>query len=178
MQQLTTELQYMGVNIPVTIDNDIDYTSKSPLIAFTKVESTDDTIINVVEDTGCVIINDDSAVDVILSSKFFNGTATKDMRTNVNAAVLAHMKLVFDKIKKFDEFVISIAGSGILILPVLDYITNRYEDFERITIHVDDPLDEHDLFYHVRDYVTSSLLLSTKEKSILVYSGIYGNNPH
>lgn len=171
-------LEFLKAKIPVTIDRLTDITTDSAFISFDEYKSSDKMIKNAIDESGCFIVTYDKVIDVTLSSRFFDGALDPDTRAKVNSQILSTLRMMFNSIEKIDELVVSISGCGSLIIPITDYVTDRYEDIGKLTIHVYDPGDENEVFGCVRNFIQSSSLLYTKEQSLYVYDRVYGKYPH
>lgn len=187
--KIETELNYMGVDIPVTIQklgNKLDTVDQEiPLIWFEKNPIKDNTFNWLVNKTGCIVLSDDSnrVIRIELSDKFYDRTATNTMKCKVNSVVKTYLDITFSDVEEFKELIVIIGGDERFILPIIDYITDRYEDFERISIYVDDTNEDADYdvvesMCVVRDYVTYAWILKTKSELTHSYMQIYGNNKH
>ena len=90
---------------------------------------------------------------------------------------------MINKKDEFDELIVVIGGDESFILPIIDYVTDRYEDFEKISIYIDDTeknikYDVDEFMHVVRDYITNAWILKTKSELTHSYMQIYGNNKH
>lgn len=178
-QTIEETLHYMGVDIPVTVTmEEPNFLSNSPLIVFEKHSDVQTKYQDVLDDTGCVILPDNHlAMAILLSSKFYNGTAGEEMLHYVNSRVKSHMKFLFDDVKEIDELVVVLSGDRWLLFPIIDYVSDRYKDFNKLTIHIPEDSDA-DFFYGTRDIITNARLLAAKEEVSRSFYQIYGNHPH
>ena len=185
---IKTELDYMGVEIPVTIqklgDNLQMLDPKIPLIWFMRNPVEKGSFKTLIDDCGCVILSDEfDAITIAVSNKFYDRPFYEGLRHKTNAEIKNHVKMVFDKRNEFDELIVVICGDESFILPIIDYVTDRYEDFEKISIYIDDSdtdaeYDVDEFMHVVRDYITNAWILKTKSELTHSYMQIYGNNKH
>lgn len=178
-QTIEETLHYMGVDIPVTITTEEPkILNHSPLIMFEKNPDIQAMYQVILDDTGCAILPDNHLVmAIVLSSKFYNCTAGDEMLHSVNSRVKSHMKFLFDDVEEIDELVVVLSGNTQLLFPIIDYVSDRYEDFNKLTIYVPEDSDN-DFFYGTRDIITNARILAAKKEASSAFYQIYGNHPH
>lgn len=180
--KIQTNLNYMGVEIPVSITQEhADIPKHVPLITFYRKGkySMNYHLADMTNDSGAIIFPDEKMyrMKVMLSDKFYNGTAPDSMLETLNSRIKYHMGLILCNIPEIDELIIELTGDTDFILPIIDYITDRHKDFKRINIYVSENEDI-DFCYRVRDLIEHSRILDVKEEIKILFAEIYGKNPH
>ena len=175
--EFETSLTYMSKEIPVTIDDDYDSVDTGGYTISFKMDEIggpDTDLKTRINNTGCCVAHDSTSIIINLSEKFREGgTIRSTLLKKVNFTSKVAMNMVFNRISNIDNLVVYISEDASFILPVIDYVVDRFNDIENIRIHVD-AKDDVGRLNSVKENVEYSAITMTREAMTKVTHQIYG----
>lgn len=176
IQTTKTQLQYLGKNIPVSIDDDFDSVdSDGYLIEFrlndVKPQSP---LQEKMTKNGYWATHDDVSISINISDSSLKvaNESTPGFIKKINYTAKTYMNMVFDKITPIDTLIVYISGSDTFIEPVLDYIVSGLADIGGLRIHVDTKDDSHRML-RIKDTIENSSIIAINEAMMKLYGRLF-----
>ena len=178
-ETIETNLQYLALDIPVTItQKPLEDLLKVPVIQFVQASRSSHPICNTLGNN-CLIVPDYEAyiLLVILSDKLYEVERPEHKFHLINSRIKNSMKFMFDKVDEIGELSVILSGNADFILPIIDYVTDRHWDFKHITIYISQE-EGSEFFTRVRNLIRSNRLIENKQTLYHDFYDVYGDYSH